>query len=893
MTLSTLIVQRGLATFRELEEALARQVLYGGDLVTNLLEVRELDEALLMEVLVESTGVPPAPVGPLPFSDTEVLYLIAPETANDRNFVPLAVEHGALVIVVAEPLSRESLRELSFALSLPVAMRVAPHVRVRQALHHAYGIALDARVERLVARIEGRGEKRPTSVPAPNLPAFVRLPRPPSDLPSVRTPIEPQLPVTVPPPVARPSTKPTEAPPPERQELAIVTPIEVIAPPEHVPSTNAHATFVHERATTPKRPERRRRGPLTADVAKKELSKAVERDAIFDIVFEFARQFFDYAAFFTVHADVAEGRDAHGEGASRAQVGRLGVPLDLPNLLSMARTQKTVLVKVPSAQGLDAGLMNDLGRDGRTECAVIPVVVRSRVVALVLGDGGDDGIDATSLTEVTKVASYATAAFERLLVQRKQGGITASPRIASEDSPSGRITVAPPAAPILPEAVPPPEMDAGEGTPVSVPLDVDAHTSDPPPPPQLLAVKTPSDPPIPREEPDTEPTTGSSGEPPIEEAPRSRLGRRRGEAPVLEFSPTAEVAEAEQAAGGARPHLPPVSPGAPASPARMMPVSEQQVSVAPHRPPIPRTESRELPSIIVDVIPEYAAFVDRILANGGGDDEELALLRGGRHAMPAIMKHFPGPVKADLDPRSTDTWPRPSECGPILRLVARQRRTALPFVLGHVEDVDTEKRFWATFLLTELAYIEAIEPAFHRLFDEEARVRRAAKAAIVALSDTHPRAMVERLENVAHFEGAPVWRRLVAIEALSATREPLSAGALVPLLRASDREIVTVARQALVRLTRQDFGDSSGRWESWWRQNEGRHRIEWLIDALVHDQTAIRAAASEELKMLTKEYFGYDDDLPKRERERVQARYREWWLNTGRVRFHRDDMRLR
>jgi hypothetical protein len=77
------------------------------------------------------------------------------------------------------------------------------------------------------------------------------------------------------------------------------------------------------------------------------------------------------------------------------------------------------------------------------------------------------------------------------------------------------------------------------------------------------------------------------------------------------------------------------------------------------------------------------------------------------------------------------------------------------------------------------------------------------------------------------------------------------------------------------------------RWAAWWQANSGRHRLEWLIDSLMHEQRALRAASSEELRLLTKEYFGYYDDLPKRERERAQARYREWWETIGRVRFSR------
>ena len=108
---------------------------------------------------------------------------------------------------------------------------------------------------------------------------------------------------------------------------------------------------------------------------------------------------------------------------------------------------------------------------------------------------------------------------------------------------------------------------------------------------------------------------------------------------------------------------------------------------------------------------------------------------------------------------------------------------------------------------------------------------------------------------------------------------------LVGLLGASPDDVPEAARRALLVVTRQDFGRDAARWSEWWSRNEPRSRIEWLIDALMHDTQSIRRAAGDELKQLTKEYFGYYDDLPKRERERAQERYREWWEREGRGRF--------
>ena len=53
----------------------------------------------------------------------------------------------------------------------------------------------------------------------------------------------------------------------------------------------------------------------------------------------------------------------------------------------------------------------------------------------------------------------------------------------------------------------------------------------------------------------------------------------------------------------------------------------------------------------------------------------------------------------------------------------------------------------------------------------------------------------------------------------------------------------------------------------------------------MHETQDIRRTAGDELKALTKEYFGYYDDLPKKERERAQERYRSWWETKGKARF--------
>src|SRR5271154_4509673 len=149
MSLSSLIVQRRVATMRQVEEAMARQVIYGGDLVTNLLEVTHVDEAILTEVLASSMRLPPAPSGALPTLGESARAFVTPELAAEHIMVPIELRGEELVLAVSGPLPADFKGDASQRLGKRVVERAAIPARVWQAIAQTYGIRLDRRIHRL------------------------------------------------------------------------------------------------------------------------------------------------------------------------------------------------------------------------------------------------------------------------------------------------------------------------------------------------------------------------------------------------------------------------------------------------------------------------------------------------------------------------------------------------------------------------------------------------------------------------------------------------------------------------------------------------------------------------------------------------------------------------
>lgn len=1017
--LSSAIVQRKLATLRDVEEALARQVLYGGDLATNLLEQAPgMDERALTALLAETQALPPAPAGQLPRSSADALALLPGDLALRHGVYPLEKAGGKLVVAVSEPMKPDVEQDLAFSLGLAIVQRVAPLVRVKEAICRDYGLPLDRRSHRVLAKLEGRPDPSPSLTPAPltGMPEIGSLPRPPSIPPlgllaptdmtplypgtaelgkipalrplpqvTIRDP-EPETPtamrvgvsiherLTSPaPPEAALAPLPTlraeasalavpplrvaqDAPPPqiatERRPRRSSPPPASTPPPSRRSGASARAAVPRadlgawsaENKQAERRPRTRHRGPYTAAAAEEDLLNADSRDTVLTALFDFACQYFEYSALFAVHGDLAEGRSANGPGADHAKITGIGVPLDMPGALATARKEGHFCIQALAKDGLDAQLARDLERTHGNRVLLLPILVRGRCVLIFYGDDGDDDVDLSLIGDVLAFAPLVASALENVIRKKKASlrqGAGLPPSASMGPSPRTRVVLPtreerrealaaalettlrrassrPPSRSSRPPPVPARTRSAPPSRPGSARPHADTPRSEtgaePATPEHVAPRAAENDDDVP-DRPSTNPAIPSAraasvGPPEPDEEGRALTPAqgtpvlRSVPAPAARQTPSDEApsttteedeAEPESIDEYAEPvdDSPEISVGAAEvewspeleghSAARPPALPDSQIVVPAKRPhKAHSSEELRLPSIIVNIDQDIETLVRRLLE---GDDKVIDRLAAlGASAASYLVSRFPGPIR-EADRLSA---PEPASLrGPVLRALARIGLPAAPFLAVRSNDRDPSVRAWATALLGEIPSVESATAVSRRVADGAAEVRRAALEAgrLLQTNDDARTALRDKVLSIAE-STSPLESRVAAIEALAHFRDGRATPRLVRLLANND-EVGQSAEWALGVLTRQAFGRDSAQWDAWWKEKGGQHRIEWLIDSLNHDDAEIRRAAGEELKGLTKEYFGYYDDLPKGERAKSQRRYRDWWEATGKTKFPR------
>ena len=323
-----------------------------------------------------------------------------------------------------------------------------------------------------------------------------------------------------------------------------------------------------------------------------------------------------------------------------------------------------------------------------------------------------------------------------------------------------------------------------------------------------------------------------------------------------------------------------LGPGAPVS---APPNADREPAERKWKPaPAPTLSESSLPSVIVDVGEEVERLVAE-LRDAGPEDERVIvpLLNVGEAALPALAREFPGKLWFDRNQPHARV-PAGRDVSAIARAFVAFGQRSVDYLVPLLDDPDPDTRYYATILASEFVHPDLVQPVGRGLFDSDPGVRSNAYRALSVLyaCEVEFMQLIERLRASAR-DGRQLEPQVTSIEALGRLRDADSFELFVTLLDSAENRLIRAAHASLVRLSCQDFGISKRKWSAWYAKHGGRHRVEWLIDGLMHPDERLRRRASDELKHLTQEYFGYDPGLPKKEREAAQHKYRTWWQRVG------------
>jgi MshEN domain len=145
MKLGEALVKESLITREQLKLALERQVIFGGRLGTNIVELGVLTEKDLLSFLSRHFNVPPVDTSKLSSVDSETVACLSSEIAERYKVVPFRKERNRLYVAMMDPRSMAHVDELRFITGFDIIPHAITELRLLYALEKYYGTERDLR----------------------------------------------------------------------------------------------------------------------------------------------------------------------------------------------------------------------------------------------------------------------------------------------------------------------------------------------------------------------------------------------------------------------------------------------------------------------------------------------------------------------------------------------------------------------------------------------------------------------------------------------------------------------------------------------------------------------------------------------------------------------------
>jgi hypothetical protein len=414
MRIGETLIKAGQLTQEGLEEALDWQVLYGGRLGTNLLELKLVSEEHLARALGKQLACEIA-WGELQ-SEPEVIPLVPKHVADRDEMVPWKMENRRLKILCAQ-IRLEKMDELRHKIGRTCSPVVAPEFRIFQLLRANYGAVRQMRaLDFGVVPADDRRRKKQKGTgaaagPAPELIDESEF----NDL--YNRVVQGGSATTEPARAAAPSSAPVETLPDDAilgEAMDDTWPPPPIFPPAVAqPQAFAQipASWEEPEAPAPPKPND---SPLDFKEALKLLEGVTNRKAIAHIVLRAARSKAKRALLMQVQGEVALGWDALGEGIEQAaQI--VAIPLAAPSAFQLVVKTRSHFLGPLQKTPVNVRFLAQLGRKVPLSSMIVPILYRGRVSHLLYVDNGHKQQAPTDVGEMLILSQRISQTVEKLV----------------------------------------------------------------------------------------------------------------------------------------------------------------------------------------------------------------------------------------------------------------------------------------------------------------------------------------------------------------------------------------------------------------------------------------------------------------------------------------------
>ncbi len=391
-----------LVTASELEEALKSQVVYGGRLGTNLVELELLSPEDLILHLALFTGIAAAAPERLQNPERAALKAVPIALVRCHSLLALELEGDVLHVAMLDPRDSGQIRDVAQATGRRVQPYVVPETELLLALEKHLGIC---RPLRFVRAMRQRAQELllTNEVPPEAAPAHAARERAMDALGIGPLSNEEEL-------LDADSFMSLHADLARAREAAESNGARVESQGQSSEPTSVVPTVAQKPPAVPP-------STLAEVVAvEAEIAQASDRDQVAALALRLARAYVPAVALFVVHPDAIMGFCA--EGLDRGVEG-IVIPVGADSVFAQPAATGEGYRGPPPDHGLDERILRLLGRADVGEMVVLPLVIRDRVVNVLYADSGDQRLPETAMAALEAVCACVSQAYERIILYRK------------------------------------------------------------------------------------------------------------------------------------------------------------------------------------------------------------------------------------------------------------------------------------------------------------------------------------------------------------------------------------------------------------------------------------------------------------------------------------------